>query len=156
METRFDDEVEEPEPTDELSDKKRFERKEKLLQECVQLLDKSGRICNPSKLLTDLTNRERKATTGIGNGIAIPHVRTMQAREFVIGMCRSTEGYDFDAVDSNPVHLFVPMAAPPYDDNLYLRVFKSLAELFRYDSFMDKVMEAQAPYDIVLAIKEFE
>jgi len=154
MDTSFATDEEETE--DELTPKRRFERKETLLSEFVRLLDQSGKICNPSKLLTDLVNRERKATTAIGRGIAIPHVRTMQARELVIGICRSTDGYDFESTDDEPVHLFVPMAAPPYDDNLYLRVFKALAEVFRFDGIVDRVMQAEAPYDIIRIFQEFE
>jgi len=80
----------------------------------------------------------------------------MQAKEFIIGFCRSIPGYDFDSMDGKPVHLFVPMAAPPYDDNLYLRVFKALAEIFRSGDFLDAVMAAAIPYDIVRAVKELE
>lgn len=154
MTTSFEPVEEETE--EELTPKQRFDRKETLLSEFVQLLDSSGKVCNPSKLLTDLVNRERKATTAIGKGIAIPHVRTMQARELVIGVCRSPAGFDFDSPDDQPVHLFVPMAAPPYDDNLYLRVFKALAEVFRYDGFLEQVMAAEYPYDVVRVFQKFE
>ncbi|MFH2056085.1 MAG: PTS sugar transporter subunit IIA [bacterium] len=154
MDTSFEPEEEETE--EELTLRMRFERKETLLAEFVRLLDSSGKICNPSKLLTDLVNRERKATTAIGKGIAIPHVRTMQARELVIGICRSEEGFDFDSPDNEPVRLFVPMAAPPYDDNLYLRIFKALAEVFRYDGFLERVMDAEYPYDVIRVFQDFE
>jgi hypothetical protein len=48
------------------------------------------------------------------------------------------------------------MAAPPYDDNLYLRLFKVIGEMFQYPGFLDRIMTAQAPYDVILAFKEFE
>ena len=153
METSFE---EEDADAPELTSKKLFARKELILSECVDLLDQSGNVCNRNKLLTDLVNRERKTSTAIGKGIAIPHVRSMQAREFIIGICRSIPGYDFDSMDGKPVHLFVAMAAPPYDDNLYLRVFKALAEIFHCGGFLDTVMEASIPYDIVRAVKELE
>src|SRR3990170_2725663 len=62
--------------------------KERVLSEIVDLLDASERVSNKSKLLTDLTNRERKDTTAVGDGIAIPHVRTMQAKEFTMCFAR--------------------------------------------------------------------
>lgn len=153
METSF---TEDEEPSEGVTERRRFDRKEEILGECVKLLDCSGKICNPSKLLTDLINREKKATTGLGQGIAVPHVRTMQARDLVIGICRSQEGYDFEALDHKPVHLFIPMAAPPYDDTLYLRVFKELAGMFQYDGFYDSIMAANTPYEVILAIKALE
>ncbi len=132
------------------------ERKELLIAECVELLNLSGKVGNKNKLLRDLFDREKKATTAIGKGIAIPHVRTMQAKELVIAVARSTAGYDFDAADGQPVHVFVAMAAPPYDDSLYLRVFRALAQLFTYEGFYERIMSAQQPYDIIRAIQEIE
>jgi len=96
-----------------------------LLEEMVDLLCLSGEIGNRNKALQDLYNRERKATTAVGHGIAIPHVRTKQAKSFVIGFVRSRDGQQFDSLDGKPVHVFFPMVAPPYDDSLYLRVFRS-------------------------------
>lgn len=147
-----------PEETTEaqLTPKQLQERKERILAECVDLLDVSGKVCNKSKLLIDLFNREKKASTALGKGIAVPHVRSMQSREFIIAIARSSTGYDFDAPDGEKVHLFIPMAAPPYDDNLYLRVFKSIATLFSYDGLFERIMAAKEPYDIIRSIRELE
>ena len=133
-----------------------MERKRELLSECAELLDASGRVSNKSKLLTDLFNREKKATTAIGKGIVIPHVRTMQAKELIIGVLRSTSGYDFQSFDGTLSHIFVPMAAPPYDDNLYLKVFKALAQIFSADSFCERIMSAKQPYDVIRVFEDLE
>ncbi len=155
MKTSFED-LEENEEDAPLTPKKLLERKRLLLAECADLLDLSGRVSNKSKLLTDLFNREKKATTAIGRGIVIPHIRTMQAKELIIGVLRSTPGYEFDALDGQPSHIFIPMAAPPYDDSLYLRVFKSLAQIFSADGFFDRVMSAQQPYDVIRVFEDLE
>ena len=136
--------------------KKLWRTKEAILEELVELLDKSGKVCNKHKLLLDLLNREKKSSTGIGKGIAIPHVRTMQVREFVIGFARSKEGYDFDSIDGKPVHLFFVMGAPPYDDSLYLKVFKAIAELFHSDTFEEELVSATSEYEIIRAIQKVE
>lgn len=70
-------------------DKILWTRKEAILKELVDLLDISGKVGNKRKLLIDLMNREKKATTGIGFGIALPHVRSIQAKEFIMGLARS-------------------------------------------------------------------
>lgn len=126
--------------------------KEKVLDELVTLLDSGARIGNRGKLLTDFVNRERQTSTGIGNGIAIPHIRSKHAKEFVIAFARSTEGYDFDSVDGQPSHLFFVMAAPPYDDAVYLRVFKSLAEMLRQEQFRQELMKIQSPGEIIRVV----
>jgi len=130
--------------------------KEAILKELVDLLENSDKVCNKNKLFIDLINREKKASTAIGKGIAVPHVRTMQIRDLVIGFARSKEGYEFDSIDKKPVHLFFVMAAPPYDDSLYLKVFKALAELFHSDSFFNELMSANSEYEIIRAIRRVE
>jgi mannitol/fructose-specific phosphotransferase system IIA component (Ntr-type) len=136
--------------------KKLWQTKYAVLEELVNLLDQSGKVCNKKKLFVDLFNREKKASTGIGKGIAFPHVRTMQARDFVMGFARSNHGYDFDSLDKLPVHLFFVMVAPPYDDTLYLRVFRSLASLLQYDSLRDELLAAHDEYEIIRAIRRME
>ncbi len=131
-------------------------QKRAVLDELVTLLERSERICNRTKLLNEFEHRERKATTAIGHGIAIPHVRTLQAKELVIGVALAPEGYDFDAPDGQPVKMFFAMAAPTYDDNLYLRVFKALAEVLRFDYFRDRLLNAEQEYDIIRAFQEME
>jgi len=129
------------------------ELKESVLGELVDLLDRSGRVGNKGKLLADLVNRERKATTGLARGVAIPHVRTMHARDFLIGFARSTPGLWFDCLDGEPAHLFFVMVAPPYNDISYLRIYKSLAEAFSIRDLRREFMEAQSEGEVLRAIK---
>jgi mannitol/fructose-specific phosphotransferase system IIA component (Ntr-type) len=130
--------------------------KETILSELVSILDPIGKIGNRNKLLLDFMNREKKASTGIGHGFAIPHIRSMQAKEFMIGFGRKTEGYEYDAIDGKPVKFFFVMAAPPYDDSLYLRVFKSISELVSFESFGQQLLDAAEPYDVIKAIRALE
>jgi len=152
LETNFDFD-----PENSLSPQKRlWQTKYAVLEELVDLLDTSGQVCNKKKLFVDLFNREKKASTGIGKGIAFPHVRTMQARDLVMGFARSTKGYEFDSLDQLPAHLFFVMVAPPYDDNLYLRVFKSLASLLQYDALREELLTAKSEHEIIRAIRRME
>ena len=130
--------------------------KEIILGELVDILEQGRRIGNRTKLLNDFINRERKATTGLSHGIAIPHIRSLQAKEFMMGFARSIEGYQFDSLDNQPSHLFFVMAAPPYDDNFYLRAFKALAEMVQYESFREELMQAQSPGEVLRALRAAE
>ena len=131
----------EPPPEVSNSDKWKVRNKERILTRLVDILELSGKTVNRSKLLTDFINRERKATTGIGDGIAVPHVRSMQAKELIIGFARTKDGYDFGSLDGEPTRLFFVMAAPPYDDNLYLKIFKALSESVQYESFREELLQ---------------
>ena len=130
--------------------------KEMLLSELLDVLDPTGKISNRKKLLLDFMNREKKASTGIGKGFAIPHIRSMQAKKFMIGFGLSRAGYEYDAMDNEPVNFFFVMAAPPYDDSLYLKVFKAISELVSFDDFGRQLMEAREPYDIIKTIRALE
>lgn len=137
-------------------DKWRLKCKEMILSELVDLLDHGARIGNRTKLLLDFVNREKKATTGIGHGIAIPHIRSLQAKEFMLAFGRSSAGYDFDSLDREPTHLFFVMASPPYDDNMYLKAFKSLAEMLQYESFREELMAVKSPGEVIRALRSME
>jgi len=130
--------------------------KETIINELVDLLESGYRIGNKSKLVLDFINREKKATTGIGHGVAIPHIRSKQAKDFMIAFARSNSGYDFEATDNQPAHLFFVMAAPPYDDVLYLKAFKALAEMLQYESFRQELLTIQTPGEIIRAIRSME
>ncbi|MEZ5359911.1 MAG: PTS sugar transporter subunit IIA [Candidatus Zixiibacteriota bacterium] len=130
--------------------------KEAILSELIDIFDPTGKIGNKNKLFLDFINREKKATTGIGSGFAIPHIRSMQAKEFLIGYARSFDGYEFEAIDNKPVNHFFIMMSPPYEDNLYLKVFKAISEMIMFDSLGDKLMAAQEPYDVIRAMRELE
>ncbi len=151
----MDSEFEPPEE-DEYGKKQVMEIKEAILTELVDLMEQSEKVSNKHKLFVDLLNREKKASTAIGRGIAIPHVRSMQAKDFILVIGRKLEGYEFDSLDGEPVKLFFCMAAPPYDDSLYLKVFKELAERFDHPGFIESLLEAQDGHEIIRAFKEFE
>jgi len=134
----------------------RRECKERILDELVSLLEATARIGNRTKLVADFTNRERKASTALSHGIAIPHIRSMQAKDFMLAFGRSTQGYDFESLDGQPTHIFFAMAAPPYDDSFYLKVFKSLAEMLQYESFRQELMTAGSAGEIIRAVRSME
>jgi mannitol/fructose-specific phosphotransferase system IIA component (Ntr-type) len=130
--------------------------KEQVLEELVELFESSGRVVNRSKLLTDLLNRERKATTGIGDGLAIPHVRTMQARDFVLVFARSTPGVEFGALDRGPVHLFLGIVAPPYHDKLYLQVYKQIAEIGKARAARETLMNLPDEHAVIKFLSDLD
>ena len=132
------------------------EGKRLIISELVDLLEVGARIGNRTKLINDFVNREKKATTGIGYGVALPHIRSLQAKDFMIGFARSKPGYDFDALDHKPTHLFFVMAAPPYDDSMYLKVFKSLAEMLQYEKLRQELLEVDSAGEVIRVIKAME
>jgi mannitol/fructose-specific phosphotransferase system IIA component (Ntr-type) len=133
---------------------KNLERiREELVHEFVELFEATGEVANPSRLFKDLLNREKKASTAAGQGIALPHVRTLQLKGFVMIFGRSCAGLPFFSPDNEPVHLFFGMAAPPYDDRTYLRVYSTLSKLLLEPGQVDEFMKAEHPSEILRAME---
>lgn len=131
-------------------------QKEAILAEIAEFLESCARVGNSKRLLTDLINRERKAGTAVGGGLAIPHVRTMNVKEPTVALLRSSEGLDFGAPDGEPVHIFLVMVAPPYDDRLYLRIYKEAAELFLQEHTLSWLLEATSESEILQFLRSPE
>ena len=134
----------------------RSKNKKEVLEELTGALLNCKANLDKEALVAVLLERERLGSTGIGDGIAIPHIRSLQAKEFMIAFARSTGGYDFESLDQKPTHLFFVMAAPPYDDTLYLKVFKTLAEMLRVESFREELMSINSPGEVIRAIRSME
>ena len=127
----------------------RWECKTVVLQRVVDVLGRSDRVRNGSKLFRDLLNRERRATTAIGEGIAIPHVRTMQPQGLIMCFLRFRQGIEFMSLDGAPVHFVFGLATPPYADREYFDVLTWLGRIF-HDCFWlrEALMEARDPAEV--------
>ena len=105
-------------------------------------------------LLEAFLEREKVASTGIGNGLAIPHIRTLQAKELIVAVGLSRDGIDFDAMDREKVHVFVAMVTPPYEDKLYLRVLKSLGNAFSAPGVKASLLEAKNAGEVMRVLSK--
>ncbi len=127
--------------------------KDAVLKELAQLIADGGRIGSCNKLYLHLLHREKKASTGLVRGIAIPHVRTIHAKEMIFAFARSTPGVEFDAIDGCPSHLFFVIVAPPYDDYLYLKIYKQMAQAFHATLAREEFLAAREPGEVIRAMK---
>lgn len=136
--------------TDGQRERRLLDDKEAALQEFADLLDRSGEIVNPTKFYRDLVNRERKASTAIAPGVAIPHVRSMQARSFIMGFARAQgDGIPFASLDGGPTKLFFLLASPPYEDKTYLQVYRELSELIQQPDAIEQLTTAHETQDVI-------
>ncbi|WP_372365579.1 PTS sugar transporter subunit IIA [Candidatus Uabimicrobium sp. HlEnr_7] len=137
-----------PEDEDEVSKRDMQTYREEIIKENAQLLYNSKKVQNLSKLTVELVNRERRSTSIIGSGIAIPHVRTLQTKNFVMGFLRVSEGIEMDK-EEEPIRIFIPMVAPPYDDKLYLKVYKQLAKGFLETDALDQLLGVYSEGEVI-------
>lgn len=124
--------------------------KEDVVTELAELFQKTGVVRNGTKFRLDLLNREKQGTTAVGGGIAVPHVRSMQPREFAVVVARSREGVWYDAPDGEVVHVFFGLTAPSYDERLFLSFYKWIAQSFlQEDWLLPSILAAEDEHEII-------
>lgn len=145
-----------PDPPEEMKPERRvWYYKDAILEELSEVLADSGEIASAKRIYKDLRFSEKQGSTGIGEGIAIPHVRTLRARKFVMGFVRSDRGLPYGSMDDEPVQFFFPMVAPPYDDRLYLRVYQDLARALSDPLCRETLRGAESPDDVIWGLQSF-
>jgi mannitol/fructose-specific phosphotransferase system IIA component (Ntr-type) len=116
------------------------------------LLQTSDDIVNATKLRNDLINRERRAPSLLGQGVAMPHVRTMQARKPVMAVGISRRGLDLPTPDDQAVHLVIALVGPPYDDRMYLVTYKRLGEILLDPGRIEQIVASELAGEVLRAL----
>jgi PTS system nitrogen regulatory IIA component len=93
-------------------------------------------------------DRERLGSTGIGDGVAIPHGKTEQIDKMVIACGRSHEGVDFESMDGRPTHLFFLLLAPENTTGEHLKALAKLSRLLKDPSFRQEFLAAEDQSDL--------
>jgi len=120
-----------------------------LSEHMAGLLASSDAVVNANKLRLDLVHRERRAPSLLGGGVALPHVRTLQARRLVMAVGLSRSGLALPTPDDQPLQLVVAIVGPPYDDRQYLQVYKLLSERLAEPGMLQEVLAARQPGEVV-------
>jgi len=103
-----------------------------------------------------LIERERLGSTGIGDGIAIPHGKINGLESLVLGFGLSRKGVNFDALDGKPTHIFFLLLSPDNSTGIHLRILARISKLLKEAGFKEKLMQAKAPADIISTIGEVD
>jgi nitrogen PTS system EIIA component len=114
-----------------------------------------GRIKVDSEaMLHVLLERERLGSTGIGDGIAIPHGKLPGLEEMVVSFGRSREGIAFEAMDGKPVHLFFLLMAPENSAGQHLKALAKISRMLKDANFRKSLLEAKMHEDLFRIIAE--
>ena len=119
--------------------------KEAALAELAHVLTQAGRTGDQEEMVKVLLARERLGSTGIGDGIAIPHGKIRGIEDLMIAIGRSHKGVDFNAMDSKPVHLFFLLMAPENSSGQHLKVLARISRLLKDNILRKNLMEAESP-----------
>jgi len=128
--------------------------KPSILKELSSLLVKPCQVTSVEELLQVLLDREKLGSTGIGEGIAIPHGRLKKLKKFFISFGRSLKGVDFDSIDQKPSQLFFLVMAPENSAVDNLKLLSRIVTLLKEPSFKKRLMEAPSQKDLFQIIAE--
>lgn len=130
--------------------------KEEAIDRMVELMASGGNIADIEAYRAGVYQREEEGTTGIGEGIAIPHAKTDAVKSPGLAAMVLKDGVDFASLDAEPVHLIFLIAAPDTEDNVHLEVLSRLSMLLMDDSFRDDLMKAETAKEFLSVIDKAE
>ena len=123
--------------------------KEGALTELVDALAKSPNVTDREDLLKKIIEREKTLSTGVGVGLAIPHVKITSIKDFTIAVGRSKEGVEFQSIDNQPAHIFVMIGCHESQSADYMKVLSKLVRSLKEKDFQEKIMEAKNGEEVV-------
>ncbi|MGS2717703.1 PTS sugar transporter subunit IIA [Eionea flava] len=126
--------------------------KKRLLENIAEHLSQVNQDLSATDTFSALIAREKLGSTGIGNGIAIPHCRISECKKITAMLVTLKQGIDFDAIDNEKVDVIFVLIVPEDANDDHLKTLASIAEVFSNDAILQKVRQAQ---DIDTLIKVF-
>ena len=128
--------------------------KDAALRELVEVLAKAEGIKNQADLVKVLMSRESLGSTGIGQGVGIPHAKTNSVKKLVAALGISTNGVNFDALDGELVHIFFLLVAPEDSAGPHLKGLARISRLLKDKHFRDSLKVLKDEKAILKLIRE--
>lgn len=123
----------------------RSRTKRDTIAELVDLLEAAHGLSSKGEILDRVLRREAMMSTGIGNGVAIPHGKARLVDRLVAACGVSPEGLDFESVDGEPATLFILLVAPETGGAMHVKVLANISRLLKEESVRQALREADTP-----------
>ena len=130
--------------------------KREALVELVEVLESAHGFNSQGEILERVMRREAMMTTGIGNGVAIPHGKARSVDRMAAACAVSPQGLDFESEDGLPVHLFVLFVSPENATTVHVRVLANLSRLLKEESVRKTLREAKNSDAFLAALQSAE
>ncbi|AYW50489.1 PTS fructose transporter subunit IIC [Tetragenococcus halophilus] len=130
--------------------------KKAAIDEMVQKLYDVGRITDIDQFKDGILAREEQTSTGLGDGIAMPHAKNDAVKEATVLFAKSKQGVDYEALDGQPTYLFFMIAAPEGADDTHLQALAALSRQLVNQDFVEELNNAQTPDDVQAAFAQVE
>lgn len=130
--------------------------KEEAIYQLIDLLDQSGKLNNKELYKESVLNREKQSTTGIGDGVAIPHGQSEGVQTAGLSAMVVKEGLDFKSLDGKPTYLFFMIGAPKDSGGAHLQALAQLSTLLMDEDFRNSLIHASSKEEFLKLIDEKE
>ncbi len=132
------------------------ETKEDIIAELVDSLDGGDAITDRDKVLQAVLEREKIMSTGIGDGIAIPHGKSDAVVRLVAALGTQKRGVDFEALDGEPAYVFFLLVSPANVSGPHIKALARISRLLKNDDFKKKLIAASSSEEIIDVIQSEE
>lgn len=130
--------------------------KKRALEYISQLIASNEPSMDSTAVFDSLIAREKLGSTGVGQGVAIPHGRMKSCDKPIGAFIRLTHAIDFDAIDNKPVDLLFALLVPEQSTDEHLQILASLAEMFNDSSFREKMHKVEYSTDVFKLLSEWD
>ena len=130
--------------------------KKKIISNLVDLLASSGKLKDNKTILNLILKREKLGSTGIGNGVAIPHAKSEKVKDFLIAFARHNLGADFGALDGEKTYLFFILVSPESNVGGHLKILASISGLVKDKFIVERLKTAKDRKEILKIIATYE
>jgi mannitol/fructose-specific phosphotransferase system IIA component (Ntr-type) len=139
-----------------ISTRLRARTKRDAIAELVGLLESGHGIDSQGEILDRVFRREAMMSTGIGNGVAIPHGKARLVDRLVAACGVAPEGIDFESADAEPATLFILLVAPESGGAMHVKVLANISRLLKEETVRQSLREASSPESFMAALRAAE
>ena len=132
------------------------ETKEAIIEELVDCLDVGEVVTDRDKVLQAVLEREKIMSTGIGDGIAIPHGKSEAVVRLAAALGTQKRGVDFEALDGEPGYVFFLLVSPANISGPHIKALARISRLLKNDDFKKKLIAASTPEELMIVIETEE
>lgn len=133
-----------------------IQSKQEILVAMVNLINNSGVVTDKQKVQQMILDREKIMSTGVGNGIAIPHAKTDAVQGVAMSVCTMKNPIDFESLDNQPVNLLFMLVGRENAVGTHLRLLSRISRLIGNEGFRKKLLDAETSEEIFRLISEEE
>jgi len=130
--------------------------KDEVIREMISILYETGRIKDEKEVLRATMEREKALSTGIGNGVAVPHCKSAAADRLVAALGISKEGIDFDTADGKPAHIIFALIAEKNNPGPHVKALAKLSRLLSSQRVREDLIAAMDPEKVLDIIRKNE